>query len=174
MSSSAVVGSMLKQTGVACARTSSALSPALRIVSQRTFASSSAKQDDDVPYTVRQERLGRPLSPHVTIYAWPIAAISSVTHRITGGALTIGLYGMGIAALAGGDVGAMASAIGDSGAAPLAKFCVAFPLSYHFLGGLRHVYWEKMPEGLNPDAQRQTAYACFGVAGALSAGLAFV
>lgn len=42
-------------------------------------------------YLKRQEKLGRPVSPHVTIYAFPLAAITSVTHRVTGGMLTIGM-----------------------------------------------------------------------------------
>lgn len=41
-------------------------------------------------YMERQRELGRPVSPHVTIYDFPIAALSSVGHRITGGMLTIG------------------------------------------------------------------------------------
>jgi len=35
---------------------------------------------------------GRPVSPHVLIYAFPIAAISSVTNRVTGGALWAGKW----------------------------------------------------------------------------------
>ena len=110
----------------------------------------------------------------MTIYAWPIAAISSVTHRITGGALTCGLYAIGVGALIGSDVSVFASSLGASALGPVIKFSVTFPLSYHFLGGLRHVYWEKRPEGLNPDIQRQSAYACFGLAGAVSAATAIM
>ena len=35
-------------------------------------------------YTERQAKKGRPVSPHVTIYAFPAAAISSITNRVTG------------------------------------------------------------------------------------------
>lgn len=41
-------------------------------------------------YTARQIKLGRPVSPHVTIYKFPIAAISSISNRFTGLALSIG------------------------------------------------------------------------------------
>ena len=34
---------------------------------------------------------GRPLSPHLTIYRWPITMILSILHRITGVALSVGL-----------------------------------------------------------------------------------
>ena len=33
----------------------------------------------------------RPLSPHLTIYRWPITMILSIMHRATGVALSIGL-----------------------------------------------------------------------------------
>lgn len=35
-------------------------------------------------YTERQAKKGRPVSPHVTIYKFPLAALSSITNRITG------------------------------------------------------------------------------------------
>ena len=35
-------------------------------------------------YTERQAKLNRPVSPHVTIYAFPIVSISSITNRVTG------------------------------------------------------------------------------------------
>ena len=34
---------------------------------------------------------GRPLSPHLTIYRWPITMILSILHRVSGLALTMGL-----------------------------------------------------------------------------------
>jgi succinate dehydrogenase/fumarate reductase cytochrome b subunit len=50
-----------------------------------------------------------------------------------------GIYGMGLGALAGVDVGSTMAALGDSSIGPLVKFAVAFPLSYHYLGGIRHL-----------------------------------
>ena len=41
-------------------------------------------------YTAQQAKLGRPVSPHVTIYAFPITAISSIVVRVTGVALGAG------------------------------------------------------------------------------------
>jgi succinate dehydrogenase (ubiquinone) cytochrome b560 subunit len=38
---------------------------------------------------------GRPVSPHVTIYAFPVTAISSITNRATGMALSVGCAGLG-------------------------------------------------------------------------------
>ena len=41
-------------------------------------------------YTDRQNEKGRPVSPHVTIYAFPVVALSSITVRVTGGILAVG------------------------------------------------------------------------------------
>jgi hypothetical protein len=43
-------------------------------------------------YTEKQAKKGRPVSPHVTIYKFPVVAISSITNRVTGVALTAGKY----------------------------------------------------------------------------------
>jgi succinate dehydrogenase (ubiquinone) cytochrome b560 subunit len=45
-------------------------------------------------YTARQAKLGRPISPHVTIYAFPVVSLSSITVRVTGVLLTIGTTGV--------------------------------------------------------------------------------
>ena len=36
-------------------------------------------------YSERQAKLGRPVSPHVTIYAFPVVALSSITVRLVEG-----------------------------------------------------------------------------------------
>lgn len=41
-------------------------------------------------YTEQQSKLGRPVSPHVEIYAFPVTALSSITNRMTGIALSAG------------------------------------------------------------------------------------
>ncbi len=39
---------------------------------------------------------GRPISPHVNIYKFPVPAISSITNRVTGTALSVGEYCSGL------------------------------------------------------------------------------
>ena len=41
-------------------------------------------------YTETQQALKRPLSPHVTIYDFPVTAISSIFVRVTGVVLSVG------------------------------------------------------------------------------------
>jgi succinate dehydrogenase (ubiquinone) cytochrome b560 subunit len=97
----------------------------------------------------------RPVSPHVfeitgvqPHYKFPLGAISSITNRATGCMLSVGTWAAAYIALTG-DLGAAINAFKE--AAPLlvfpAKAVVAFPLIYHYLGGLRHVYWDHAKYG---------------------------
>jgi succinate dehydrogenase (ubiquinone) cytochrome b560 subunit len=50
------------------------------------------------------------------------------------------------------------------------KFAVAFPLVYHYLGGLRHVIWDKFPETtLNNDEVEKSSYGIIGGAAVIGA-----
>ena len=51
-----------------------------------TRSSSSGKS-----YTERMAETGRPVSPHVTIYSFPVVALSSIANRVTGTMLSFGL-----------------------------------------------------------------------------------
>jgi succinate dehydrogenase (ubiquinone) cytochrome b560 subunit len=53
----------------------------------RAYAGSGARGES---YTEKQARKGRPVSPHVTIYKFPITSISSIMNRVTGVALSVG------------------------------------------------------------------------------------
>lgn len=46
--------------------------------------------EEGYSYTEKQMKKGRPVSPHVTIYKFPLAAITSITNRITGCVLSVG------------------------------------------------------------------------------------
>jgi len=120
------------------------------------------------------KKFDRPTSPHLLIYSWPLAAIASVTTRITGALLTVGVYGIGLGSLVGADMPAVMACLGASSIGPLVKLSVAFPLTYHFVGGARHFYWEKYPENLNVDTQRMSSMALFGISGAASFLLMFL
>ncbi|KAL7553305.1 hypothetical protein ACHAWF_016578 [Thalassiosira exigua] len=121
-------------------------------------------------WSARKAATGRPVSPHVTVYSFPACALSSITTRVTGCMLSFGAAGLGLVELAGGGGAAaeLMSCVGGGAAAggflvaAGTKFVVAFPLSYHFLGGLRHMVWDAKPEMLtNVDVER-ASYALVG------------
>lgn len=124
------------------------------------------------------KKTGRPVSPHVTVYAFPIAAISSITNRVTGCAISVGAAGLGAAELVGGSGTALQimETIGSSSPliAASAKFCVAFPVSYHYFGAIRHLLWDAKPELLTTNEEvAKSSYILFGSAIAVS-GVAMV
>lgn len=92
----------------------------------------------------------RPLSPDVfeldklaPHYKMPWGAISSIGNRATGAALSVGFAAAGYVALTGDLPGALAGLRANYPllAVPV-KFTIAFPLVYHYLGGLRHFVWD--------------------------------
>ena len=115
-----------------------------------------------VPYTELKANKKRPISPHVTIYAFPTIALSSITNRVTGAMLCAGVYGIGGMQLVGIDTTAMMMSLGNSGLGPVLKFGVAFPLVYHYICGIRHVVWDKYVMGFNNDAMDQSSLLVAG------------
>ena len=126
-------------------------------------------------YSERMEKTGRPISPALSIpYRFPLIAISSITVRITGVMLTIGTGGVALLGLTRGP-GApaeMLGAIADSSLATPAKFAVAFPLTYHFLGAARHAVWDLTAKGFSNSAMRSSSYALLCASGLISLALA--
>ena len=81
-------------------------------------------------------------------YKFPLAALSSIANRATGVMLATGFGAASFLSLTG-DLGATIAAA--KAAYPLlvvpAKFAVAFPLAYHHLAGVRHLYWDHYKYG---------------------------
>jgi succinate dehydrogenase (ubiquinone) cytochrome b560 subunit len=129
-------------------------------------------------YTARQKELGRPVSPHVLIYAFPVGAISSITNRVTGCVLSFGAFGVAAAELVGGAGTSLylMQLIGSQGflIASAAKFTVAFPVVYHFGGAVRHFAWDYRPEYLENADVEKSSMALFGVSTLVSLGFVMV
>lgn len=87
----------------------------------------------------------RPLSPHLSIYRPQYTSVTSILTRITGNALIAGalLVVWWLLAAATGEAhfnlanGVLTSWFGD-----LVMLGSLWALWYHFLAGLRHLYWE--------------------------------
>ena len=124
------------------------------------------------------KKTGRPVSPHVTIFAFPVTALSSITKRLTGMMLSVGAAGLGSIELLGGSGSALAlmEVVGSQGSliSGGAKFAVSFPIIYHYLGALRHMAWHYTPDMLNNVDVEKSSYALFGGVAVISAGLTFV
>ena len=87
----------------------------------------------------------RPLSPHLQVYKLIPTMASSITHRITGGALYFGtmLVGWWLIAIASGEsYYNYANAIFGSIMGRIVLFGFTWALVQHMLGGLRHLMWD--------------------------------
>jgi succinate dehydrogenase / fumarate reductase cytochrome b subunit len=87
----------------------------------------------------------RPLSPHLSVYRWPLTMTLSVLHRLSGMALTAGFLVFAawlIAAASGAEVYSRFVATMDSlpGRALLAAWSFAF--FFHLTNGVRHLFWD--------------------------------
>lgn len=87
----------------------------------------------------------RPLSPHLQVYRFMYTMALSITHRITGVALSVGFLALvwWLVALASGpEAFAVFRDVAGSwlGLLVLAGFAAAF--WYHFFAGIRHLVWD--------------------------------
>lgn len=92
-----------------------------------------------------QKPVERPLSPHLQVYRLPLSAITSILVRITGNALLVGaaLAVWWLVAAATSDAAfdlANWVATGWFGDLVFSASCLG--LWYHYLGGLRHLYFD--------------------------------
>ena len=106
----------------------------------------------------------RPLSPHISIYRWPVTMVTSILHRATGLAMAAGFI-------------VLVSWLFDaaSGPAMYEKFlgvmdstigCVllvgwSFAFFYHLANGIRHLVWDT---GRGFEKEHATASAWFVIA----------
>jgi len=87
----------------------------------------------------------RPLSPHLSIYRWPITMATSILHRATGIAMSAGFLILVVwlfAAASGPDAynvfaGYMGTIIGR-----VLLFAWSLAFFYHLSNGIRHLVWD--------------------------------
>ena len=87
----------------------------------------------------------RPLSPHLQVYKPQLTSATSIFHRITGIALTVGtlLLAYWLVSLASGPAAfSTAQAFLGSIIGRLLLFGWTFALMYHLCNGIRHLFWD--------------------------------
>ncbi|HWM48165.1 MAG TPA: succinate dehydrogenase, cytochrome b556 subunit [Xanthobacteraceae bacterium] len=100
----------------------------------------------------RTSMAGRPLSPHLTIYRWPMTMAMSIAHRVTGSALYVGtlLLAWWLIAVASGPTAyATFQMVAGSWIGRLVLFGYTWALVHHMIGGIRHLVWDTV-HGLEP------------------------
>ena len=90
-------------------------------------------------------KTGRPLSPHLTIYRWPITMTLSILHRVTGVALSLGLIALVVwleSIAVGADAYAMVTGLMNTLIGKLLLLGWSFAFFFHFANGVRHLFWD--------------------------------
>lgn len=107
-------------------------------------------------------RVQRPLSPHVQIFRWHIPMLTSILTRITGNALIAGvvLAVWWLLAAATSDAAfATANAVATSWFGDLVFTGSLWAVWYHYLAGLRHLYYDA-GHGLDIPTAEKLGWAC--------------
>ena len=108
------------------------------------------------------KRVERPLSPHLQIYRPQLTSITSILTRITGNALILGvmLAVWWLLAAATSDRSfALANAVATSWFGDLVFTGSLWAVWYHYLAGLRHLYWDA-GRGLDIPTAERLGWAC--------------
>ena len=88
---------------------------------------------------------GRPLSPHISIYRWPITMTTSILHRATGLALSAGFIVLAIwlfSVASGADAYATFFSWMDNIVGRLLLIGWSFAFFFHLSNGVRHLVWD--------------------------------
>ncbi|EED20723.1 succinate dehydrogenase, putative [Talaromyces stipitatus ATCC 10500] len=103
---------------------------------------------------LEQQRLRRPVSPHMTIYKWQYQSLTSILQRFSGIFLAGGLYVFAtgyvltpIVSPGYTDLFDIETIVGALREVPgwikgVGKFALSMPFTYHFYNGVKHLMWD--------------------------------
>ena len=114
-----------------------------------------------------------PVSPHLQIYRLPLAALLSISHRITGVLLTAAAVGFALLIAAAAFAPALYDgAMGLLRSLPGRLFLIGwtFCLALHLCTGLRHLVWDTCA-GLSIAAVRRSNWLVLAAAAGLTAAV---
>ena len=87
----------------------------------------------------------RPLSPHLSIYRWPVTMASSILHRATGVGMAVGfiVFVLWLADMSvGPDAYAAFMSVMDSTVGRILLVGWTWAFFYHLANGVRHLVWD--------------------------------
>jgi succinate dehydrogenase / fumarate reductase, cytochrome b subunit len=108
------------------------------------------------------KRVERPLSPHLQIYRPQLTSITSILTRITGNGLIVGVVlavWWLLAAAISEDAFALANAVATSWFGDLVFTASLWAVWYHYLAGLRHLYFDA-GNGLDIATAEKLGWGC--------------
>ncbi|WP_028913591.1 succinate dehydrogenase, cytochrome b556 subunit [Pseudorhodobacter ferrugineus] len=110
------------------------------------------------------KRIERPLSPHLQIYRPQLTSITSILTRITGNGLIVGtmlaVWWL-LAAATSPEYFAVANAVATSWFGDLVFTGSLWAIWYHYLAGMRHLYWDS-GKGMDIPTAEKLGWAIIG------------
>jgi len=102
----------------------------------------------------------RPLSPHISIYRWPLTMVLSILHRATGVAMSVGfivLVAWLFDAASGPEAYSVFYTAMDSIIGKLLLIGWSFAFFFHLANGVRHLFWDT-GRGLEKEQATRSAW----------------
>jgi len=118
-------------------------------------------------------RRPRPLSPFTSIYKWTPTMASSITHRVTGVGLGLGMAVLAwwlFAAARGPEPFGTFLSLASTPLGQVFLFGFAWALSFHLLNGIRHLAWD-LGYGFNPKSANMWSFAIYALSILVPLGL---
>ena len=114
--------------------------------------------------------VNRPLSPHLQSYKWSPSMASSILHRITGIALSVGTLMLVCWLLAAASSDAAYAGVSGFLRSPIGVLLLLgwiAALWYHFCAGIRHLLWD-VGLGFDKPAVNRNTFVILGATAALT------
>jgi succinate dehydrogenase (ubiquinone) cytochrome b560 subunit len=143
----------------------------------------SATANGNAKSPLEQQRLRRPVSPHLTIYKWEYQSLASILQRFSGIALSGSLYTFATAYLllpsTMVDVDVLGSIVSAVATLPESlkiggKFLLAWPFTYHAVNGVKQLAWDRVIGMRDKKMIRMVARGVAGVSFLGALGLALL
>jgi succinate dehydrogenase / fumarate reductase cytochrome b subunit len=114
--------------------------------------------------------VGRPLSPHLQVYKWPVSMALSIGHRVSGVGISIGtllLTWWLVAAAVGDHAFSVVQGFLASGFGVFLLVCWTGALLFHLCTGIRHLFWDA-GIGFDNRIYRTTGWGAIGATAVLT------
>ncbi|MDJ0749271.1 MAG: succinate dehydrogenase, cytochrome b556 subunit [Woeseiaceae bacterium] len=115
----------------------------------------------------------RPLSPHLSVYRWPVTMVTSILHRATGIGMAAGfvvLVAWLFDAASGPEVYAVFLGAANSLIGKILLIGWSWAFFYHLCNGIRHLVWDS---GRGFEKSQATTSAWFVIVGSFVLTAAF-
>ena len=118
----------------------------------------------------------RPLSPHLQVYKPQLTSMMSITHRVTGLSLSLGLviFVFWLYTLATHtEMASELIAFFNTGIGVVLLYAWIFAFAYHLCNGIRHLFWD-VGKGYSLPAVYRSGYLVIIVAAVITAAVYFL